>query len=98
MRSRNAGVTWHASTVPASAQIVGAVSCASPWKCGAATFDFRTGGGPVVIESTSAGRTWRAFRVPARQERPLAIACHALGCVASDVSTAGNPVVLAGAF
>ena len=98
MRSRDVGATWQAAKVPASAQIVGKVSCGSPSNCAAATFDFRQGGGPVVVESTTAGRSWRAFGVPARQEQPIAISCHVSGCIASDVSDAGNPIVLAGAF
>ncbi|HEX4490285.1 MAG TPA: hypothetical protein VH914_03680 [Acidimicrobiia bacterium] len=98
MRSRDAGATWRASRAPDAAQIIDSVSCGSPWRCGAATFDFRQHGGPVVVESTNAGRTWRAFPVPARQETPLDVACHARGCVASDVSSAGNPIIVAGDF
>ena len=43
----------HQSLGARLAQIIGSVSCGSPRNCGASTFDFRTRGGPVVVESTS---------------------------------------------
>ena len=36
--------------------------------------------------------------IPARREEPLGLACHADGCIASDISVAANPIILAGSF
>jgi photosystem II stability/assembly factor-like uncharacterized protein len=94
--STDGGVTWATQQLPRTVQIVGTVACGSPSTCAASAFDFSQGGGPLILGTTNTGRTWRKFPVPARQEQPIDVTCVGARCLASDVSLAGNPLVLAG--
>jgi photosystem II stability/assembly factor-like uncharacterized protein len=98
-RSTDRGVTWRASTLPGAIDSPLYVDCVSPIRCAmtAYDYDFDTGG-PIVALSQNGGKTWRIEHVPARNEEPLGLACHADGCIASDVSPAANPIILAGSW
>lgn len=98
-RSTDRGVTWKASTLPQAIDSPDYVDCVSPVRCAmtAYDYDFETGG-PVVAMSNNGGRTWRVEPIPARHEQPLGLACHADGCIASDISPSANPIMLAGSF
>ena len=94
--SNDGGVTWTARKLPRGVQILGRVSCGSASACAATGFDFSQQGGPIIVGTTDAGQHWHAFAVPARNEEPIDVACAGASCIASDVSLAGNPLILAG--
>jgi photosystem II stability/assembly factor-like uncharacterized protein len=98
-RSTDRGLTWKASTLPEPIDTPGYVDCVSPVRCAMTAYDYNFDtGGPVVAMSNNGGRTWRVEHIPARREEPLGLACHAEGCIASDVSPSANPIILAGSF
>ncbi len=95
--SPDGGATWDDRTVPRQAQLIDAVSCGSPTSCAASTYDFTSDtGGPRIVGTIDGGATWRVHAVPARHEAPLAVACFNTRCIASDYSTAANPIIVAG--
>jgi photosystem II stability/assembly factor-like uncharacterized protein len=94
--STDGGQTWGSRAVPPEAQLLGHVSCGSPTDCAATAFDYGPQAGPLVVGSTDGGTTWRPHRLPARPEQPLDVACVDASCLASDVSSSGVPLILAG--
>ena len=98
-RSIDRGVTWRAGTLPEPIDSSLYVDCVSAIRCAMTAYDYDADtGGPVVALTRNSGRTWRIEHVPARREEPLGLACHAGGCIASDISPSGNPIILAGSF
>jgi photosystem II stability/assembly factor-like uncharacterized protein len=98
-RSTDRGLTWKASTLPEPIDSALYVDCVSPVRCAMTAYDYNfETGGPVVALSRNGGRTWRVEHIPARNEEPLGLACHADGCIASDISPSANPIILAGSF
>jgi hypothetical protein len=95
--SPDGGATWDDDTVPRHAQLISNVSCGSPTSCAASTFDFTyETGGPRIVGTANGGATWHVHAVPARNEAPIDVACANARCIASDYSTAGNPIIVAG--
>lgn len=95
--STDGGATWDNETVPPAAQLIYTVSCGSPTSCAASTYDFDyETGGPRVVGTVDAGATWQVHAVPARNEAPIGIGCFNERCIASDYSTAGSPIIVAG--
>ena len=95
--STDGGASWTSATVPREAQLISGVSCGSDHSCAASTYDFDYyHGGPRIIGTRDAGATWQVFKVPARHEAPIAVACARDRCIASDYTSTGNPIVVAG--
>lgn len=95
--SNDGGLTWVAGPVPPESELLAKVTCSTATTCIAAGYNYRDpGGGPVIVGTTDAGGHFHVFAVPAGKEQPIDVSCAGSSCFATDQSTTGNPVVLAG--